>query len=75
MADGIVATVNDKIITGFDLRQRMLVLMAMTQVAVHDALHAIYQPAYDGLVIHDSRYCPTMPFEKQLEEPRPIKIY
>src|SRR5690606_9149813 len=28
MADGIIATVNDRIITGFDLRQRMLVLMA-----------------------------------------------
>ena len=32
MADGIIATVNDRIITGFDLRQRMLVVMAMSQL-------------------------------------------
>lgn len=32
MADGVLATVNDSVITGFDLRQRMLLLIAMTQV-------------------------------------------
>jgi peptidyl-prolyl cis-trans isomerase SurA len=32
LADGIVATVNDQIITGYDLRQRMLMLIASSQV-------------------------------------------
>lgn len=32
MADGVLGTVNDSVITGFDLRQRMLLLIAMTQV-------------------------------------------
>lgn len=32
MADGVLATVNDSVVTGFDLRQRMLLLIAMTQV-------------------------------------------
>ena len=30
LSDGILASVNDSIITGFDLRQRMLLLIAMT---------------------------------------------
>ncbi len=30
MSDGILATVNDSVITGFDLRQRMLLVIAMT---------------------------------------------
>ena len=32
LADGIVATVNDRIITGFDLRQRMLLIIIMSEV-------------------------------------------
>jgi peptidyl-prolyl cis-trans isomerase SurA len=32
MADGVLATINDSVVTGFDLRQRMLLLIAMTQV-------------------------------------------
>ena len=32
MADGIVATVNDRIITGYDLRQRMLLIIVMSEV-------------------------------------------
>ncbi len=32
IADGVVATVNDQIITGFDLRQRILLVVAMSEV-------------------------------------------
>lgn len=51
MADGIIATVNDRIITGYDLRQRMLVLMAMTQVQpTEENIGAIQQQALNDLV-------------------------
>jgi len=51
MADGIVAAVNDRIITGFDLRQRMLVLMAMTQVQpTEENIGAIQQQALNDLI-------------------------
>ena len=51
MADGILATVNDSVITGFDLRQRMLLLIAMTQVQpTADNLPAIQQQALNALV-------------------------
>ena len=51
MADGIVATVNDKIITGFDLRQAMLLLIAMTQVQpTQENLPAIQQQALNDLI-------------------------
>ena len=46
LSDGIIATVNDRIITGYDLRQRMLVLMAMTQVQpTEENIGAIQQQA------------------------------
>jgi len=32
LADGIIATVNDRIITGYDLRQRMLLIIIMSEV-------------------------------------------
>ncbi|WP_295184671.1 peptidylprolyl isomerase [uncultured Brevundimonas sp.] len=51
MADGIVATVNDKIITGFDLRQRMLMLIASSQVQpTEQNLPAIQQAALNALI-------------------------
>lgn len=51
MADGILATVNDSVITGFDLRQRMLLLIAMTQVQpTPENLPAIQQQALNALV-------------------------
>ncbi|MGV9005516.1 MAG: peptidylprolyl isomerase [Brevundimonas sp.] len=51
MADGIVATVNDSIITGFDLRQRMLLVIAMTQVQPTDEnIAAIQQEALNVLI-------------------------
>ena len=51
MADGIVATVNDSIITGFDLRQRMLLVIAMTQVQPTDEnIQAIQQEALNVLI-------------------------
>jgi len=51
MSDGIIATVNDRIITGFDLRQRMLVLMAMTQVQpTEENIGAIQQQALNDLI-------------------------
>ncbi|RZJ45312.1 MAG: peptidylprolyl isomerase, partial [Brevundimonas sp.] len=51
MADGILATVNDSVITGFDLRQRMLLLIAMTQVQpTPENLPAIQQQAINALI-------------------------
>ncbi|GAA0637880.1 peptidylprolyl isomerase [Brevundimonas lenta] len=51
MADGILATVNDSVITGFDLRQRMLLLIAMTQVQpTPENLPAIQQQAMNALI-------------------------
>ena len=48
LADGILATVNDSVITGYDLRQRMLLLIAMTQVQpTPENLPAIQQPKVD----------------------------
>lgn len=51
LADGIVATVNDQIITGFDLRQRMLLLIAQTQVQpTQENLPSIQQEALNRLI-------------------------
>ncbi len=51
LADGIVATVNDQIITGFDLRQRMLSVIAMSQVQpTEENLPAIQQQALQALI-------------------------
>lgn len=51
MSDGILATVNDSVITGFDLRQRMLLVIAMTQVQpTPENIPAIQQQALNALV-------------------------
>ena len=51
MAEGVIATVNDQIITGFDLRQRMLMLIAMTQVQpTPENIPAIQQQALNALI-------------------------
>lgn len=51
MADGIIATVNDRIITGYDLRQRMLVIMAMSQIQpTEENIAAIQQQALNDLI-------------------------
>jgi peptidyl-prolyl cis-trans isomerase SurA len=51
LADGVLATVNDSIITGYDLRQRMLLLIAMTQVQpTPENLPAIQQQALNALI-------------------------
>ena len=51
LADGIVATVNDQVITGYDLRQRMLAVIAMSQVQpTQENLPAIQQQALQALV-------------------------
>ena len=51
MADGILATVNDSIITGFDLRQRMLLVIAITQVQpTQENIPAIQQQALNALI-------------------------
>jgi len=51
LADGILVTVNDSVITGFDLRQRMLLLIAMTQVQpTAENLPAIQQQAMNVLI-------------------------
>lgn len=51
MADGIIATVNDRIITGFDLRQRMMLIIAMAQVQpTEEDIPAIQQQALNDLI-------------------------
>ncbi|WP_421728736.1 peptidylprolyl isomerase [Brevundimonas sp.] len=51
LADGVVATVNDAIITGYDLRQRMLIIIAMSQVQpTEENLPAIQQQALQALI-------------------------
>ncbi|HEY0927586.1 peptidylprolyl isomerase [Brevundimonas sp.] len=51
LSDGILVTVNDSVITGFDLRQRMLLLIAMTQVQpTPENLPAIQQQALNALI-------------------------
>jgi peptidyl-prolyl cis-trans isomerase SurA len=51
LADGIVATVNDQVITGYDLRQRMLSVIAMSQVQPTDEnIPAIQQQALQALI-------------------------
>ncbi len=51
MADGIIATVNDDVITGFDLRQRMLSIIVMSQVQpTEENLPAIQQQALTALI-------------------------
>ncbi|MBU1386151.1 MAG: peptidylprolyl isomerase [Alphaproteobacteria bacterium] len=51
LADGILVTVNDSIITGYDLRQRMLLLIAMTQVQpTPENIPAIQQEALNALI-------------------------
>jgi len=51
LSDGILATVNDSVITGFDLRQRMLLLIAMTQVQpTPENIPAIQQQALNALI-------------------------
>ena len=51
LADGILVTVNDSVITGFDLRQRMLLLIAMTQVQpTAENIPAIQQQALNALI-------------------------
>ncbi|MBW8304568.1 MAG: peptidylprolyl isomerase [Brevundimonas sp.] len=51
LADGVLATVNDSVITGFDLRQRMLLLIAMTQVQpTPENIPAIQQQALNALI-------------------------
>ena len=51
LADGIVATVNDQVITGFDLRQRILAVIVMSQVQpTEENIPAIQQQALQALI-------------------------
>jgi peptidyl-prolyl cis-trans isomerase SurA len=51
IADGVVATVNDDIITGFDLRQRMLLIIAMSEVEpTAEDLPQIERQALESLI-------------------------
>jgi peptidyl-prolyl cis-trans isomerase SurA len=51
IADGVVAVVNDQIITGYDLRQRMLLIIAMSEVQpTEEDLPQIQRQALDGLI-------------------------
>ena len=50
LADGIVASVNDRIITGYDLRQRMLMLILSSEIQpTQENLPAIQQAALNAL--------------------------
>ncbi|RZJ82898.1 MAG: peptidylprolyl isomerase, partial [Brevundimonas sp.] len=51
MSEGIIATVNDRVITSFDLRQRMLMIIAMSQVQpTEENIPAIQQQALNALI-------------------------
>lgn len=51
LSDGVIATVNDQVITGFDLRQRMLSVIAMSQVQpTEENIPAIQQQALNALI-------------------------
>lgn len=51
LADGVIATVNDQVVTGFDLRQRMLSIIAMSQLQpTEDNIPAIQQEALGALI-------------------------
>ena len=51
LSDGVIATVNDRIITGFDLRQRILMIIMMSQVQpTPETLPALQQQALNDLV-------------------------
>ncbi len=51
IAEGVVALVNDSLITSFDLRQRMLLLVAMTQLQpTEENLPAIQRQALNALI-------------------------
>lgn len=51
MADGVLATVNDSVITGYDLRQRMLMLIMQTQVEpTEENLPAIQREALNAMI-------------------------
>ncbi|QBX37815.1 peptidylprolyl isomerase [Brevundimonas sp. S30B] len=68
LADGIVATVNDRIITGYDLRQRMLVVIAMTQVQpTEENLQAIQQQALQDLIEERLQALELERFAEQLQ--------
>jgi len=51
LSEGIIATVNDQVITSFDLRQRMLMVIAMSQVQpTEENIPAIQQQALNALI-------------------------
>lgn len=51
LSEGVIATVNDQVITSFDLRQRMLMIIAMSQVQpTQENIPAIQQQALNALI-------------------------
>ncbi|HEX8470475.1 MAG TPA: peptidylprolyl isomerase [Brevundimonas sp.] len=51
ISEGVIASVNDQVITSFDLRQRMLMIIAMSQVQpTEENIPAIQQQALNALV-------------------------
>ncbi|QTC92929.1 peptidylprolyl isomerase [Brevundimonas goettingensis] len=51
ISEGVIATVNDQVITSFDLRQRMLTIIAMSQVQpTEENIPAIQQQALNALI-------------------------
>ncbi|MFN3352341.1 MAG: peptidylprolyl isomerase [Brevundimonas sp.] len=69
MAEGVVATVNDQIITGFDLRQRMLLLIAMTQVQpTEENLPALQNQALQNLIDEKLQQAELARFEVEVTD-------
>ena len=51
ISEGVIASVNDQVITSFDLRQRMLMIIAMSQVQpTEENIPAIQQQALNALI-------------------------
>ncbi|CAN5345603.1 peptidylprolyl isomerase [soil metagenome] len=51
ISEGVIASVNDQVITSFDLKQRMLMIIAMSQVQpTEENLPAIQQQALNDLI-------------------------
>lgn len=67
LSDGIIATVNDSIITGYDLRQRILLLILETQIQpTPENLPALQQQALNALIEQRLKASELERFREQL---------
>lgn len=69
LTEGVIASVNDDIITGFELRQRMLLLIAMTQVQpTEENLPALQNQALQSLIDERLQTAEITKFEVPVSE-------